>query len=225
MLPMCSRRSLPRIALNSITTQRKRPIESSICQKRPRSRYSKPWSPNQAHQSPMRPKIPAYSPIMLPNTTAAKAEQREGEPVLSPGLPASNHRGEEDPGCQKRGRHPEDRQLHVPGAHEVVREPLREIHPEEARQVSPVVLRCRPHHRLDEEQHCHYQKEPRARPLRRRERHVARCAEGEGRLLASVPAEKVPPAEGREEEPDAAQQGDQGQHTPHHDVGGRLVLH
>ena len=73
MLPICSRRSRPRIALKSITTQKKRPIESSTCQKRPRSRYSKPWLPNQAHRSPVRPKIPAHSPMRLPKTTMARA--------------------------------------------------------------------------------------------------------------------------------------------------------
>ena len=48
---------------------------SSTCQKRPRSRYSKPWSPkieplNQSWMS-------ANSPIRLPKTTTASAPSRE----------------------------------------------------------------------------------------------------------------------------------------------------
>src|SRR5215208_352613 len=143
--------------------------------------------------------------------------------MLSPRLAAGDHRGEEDPGCQKRGRHPEDRELHVPGANQVVRQHLRQVYAKEAREVRPVVLRGRPDERLEQKQRGHHQKEPPAGPLGGRQRYVAGRAEREGGLLASVPAEEVPPPEGREKETYTTEQRDQGQHTPHHHVGGRLV--
>src|SRR5918995_134546 len=152
-------------------------------------------------------------------------EQREGEPALPSRLSSGDHGHEEDAGGEERGRHPEDGELHVPGAHEVVRQPLRQIEAEEARQIRPVVLRGRPHERLHEEQRCHDEEEPGASPLRGRQRHVPRRPERERRLFAPVPAEEVPPPEGGEEQPDAAEKRDQGEYAPHHDVGRRLVLH
>ena len=55
---------------------------SSTCQKRPRSRYSKPWSPkiepwNQLWMS-------ANSPIRLPKTTTASAPSRTNASLLWP---------------------------------------------------------------------------------------------------------------------------------------------
>ena len=48
----------------------------------------------------------------------------------------------------------------MPGAHEVVGQILGEVYAEEARQIRPIVLRCRPHQRLHEEERGHDQKEP-----------------------------------------------------------------
>ena len=61
-----------------------------------------------------------------------RAEEGERELALVLRLPPRDHRREEDPGRDERGRDPEDRELHVPGAHEVVREDAREVEPEEA---------------------------------------------------------------------------------------------
>ena len=69
-----------------------------------------------------------------------RAEQHEGELALSPRLAPSDHRREEDAGGHEGGRHPEQSQLHVPGAHQVEREGLGEVDAKEAGQLGPVVL-------------------------------------------------------------------------------------
>ena len=107
------------------------------------------------------------------------------------GLAPGDHRRQEDAGGDERGRHPEDRQLHVPGAHQVVREDLREVDAEEARDVGAVVLRGGAEHALQQEQGAHDEEEPGRRALRGVQRNVAGRAE-QRRLLAPVPAE-VPP--------------------------------
>jgi hypothetical protein len=116
------------------------------------------------------------------------------------------------PAGDERGGDPEDRQLDVPGAHQVVREDLREVEAEEPADLGAVVLRCRPDQRLQQEQRRHHEEEPRARPLAGRERDVARAREGQRRLLAPVPAQPAPPAsEGAEQQADPAEQCDQRQ--------------
>ena len=60
-----------------------------------------------------------------------RAQQREGELALVLGLAPGDHRRQEDAGGDERGRDPEDRQLHVPGAHQVVGEDLCEVDAEE----------------------------------------------------------------------------------------------
>ena len=96
---------------------------SRTCQKRPRSRYSKPWSPKIA------PLEPAVDVGELADQAAEDddregAEQAEGELALALRLAPGDHRRQEDPGREERGGDKEDRQLHVPGAHEVVGEDL-----------------------------------------------------------------------------------------------------
>ena len=154
-----------------------------------------------------------------------RAEQREGKLALVPRLAAGDHRRQEDPGRDERGGHPEQRELDMPGPHQVVREQLGQVEAEEAVDLRAVVLAGGADEGLDQEQRRHHEEEPRRRPLRRRQRHVPRRAEAERRLLAAVPAEVAPPAtEGAEEQADAAQQRDQRQHRPDDDVGGRLVV-
>ena len=123
-----------------------------------------------------------------------RAEQRERELALVPGLAPGDHRRQEDPGGDERRRDPEQRELHVPGAHQVVREDLREVEAEEARELRPVVLRGGADERLDQEQRRHHEEEPRARALRRRQRDVARRAERQRGLLAPVPARAAGPS-------------------------------
>jgi hypothetical protein len=69
-----------------------------------------------------------------------RAEQPERKLVLVARLAPRDHRRQEDARSDERGRDPEDRQLHVPGAHQVVREPAREVEAEEAVDVRAVVL-------------------------------------------------------------------------------------
>ena len=153
-----------------------------------------------------------------------RAQQREGQLALVLGLAPGDHRRQEDAGRDERGGHPEQRELDVPGAQQVVREDLRQVEAEEVVDLGAVVLRRRADQGLQQEQRRHHEEEPRARALRGCEGDVARGAERERRLLAAVPSQPPPPApEGAEQQPDAAQQRDERQHRPHDHVGGRLV--
>ena len=154
-----------------------------------------------------------------------RSEQHEGELALAARLAAGDHRREEDACGDERGGDPEDRELHVPGAHQVEREDLGQVDPEEAGQLGSVVLRGGADERLEHEESRHHEEEPRAGPLRRRERDVAGRPEAQRGLLAPVPAEDVPASERAEEQPDATQQRDQRQHRPDDHVGGGLVVH
>ena len=154
-----------------------------------------------------------------------RAEQQEGELALAARLAPGDHRREEDARGDERGGDPEDRELHVPGAHQVEREDLGEVDPEEAGQLGSVVLRGGADEHLDHEQSRHHEEEPRAGPLRRRERDVARSAEAQRGLLAPVPAEDVPASERAEQQADATEQRDQRKHRPDDHVGGGLVVH
>ena len=69
-----------------------------------------------------------------------RSEQRERELALVLRLAPGDHRRQEDARGDERSGDPEDRELHVPRAHEVVREELREVDAEEACDVGPVVL-------------------------------------------------------------------------------------
>jgi hypothetical protein len=133
-------------------------------------------------------------------------EQGVGEPVLPARLPPGDDRGEEDASGQERGRRPEDRQLHMPRAHQVVGQPAGQVEAEEARDVSAVVLARGTDHRLDEEEQTDDEEEVGAGPLRRGEQHVTRRAEGDGVGLPARPAQPVTPAaEHREQDTDADQ--------------------
>ena len=69
-----------------------------------------------------------------------RTEQQEGELALSARLAPRDHRREEDAGGHERRGDPEDRQLHVPGAHQVEGERLCEVDAEEAGQLRAIVL-------------------------------------------------------------------------------------
>jgi hypothetical protein len=119
----------------------------------------------------------------------------------------------------------EQRELDVPGAHQVERERLGEVDAEEARELRPVVLRSGPHKRLDHKQRRHHEEEPGAGSLGGGQRHVAGSAEAERSLLAPVPAEDVPAPKCGEQQADAPQQGDQGQHRPDDHVCRGPIVH
>src|SRR5512135_656015 len=172
MLPTASVRSRPRTPRNRIAAHTKSPRVSSACQNRARSMYSHPWPPNGFSTFFTMPWMPRNSPISdqgAEDHDRERAEQRVGQDVLPPGLPAGDDRGEEDAGGEERRGHPEDRQLHVPGPGQVVREQLGQVEAEEGGDVGPVVLAGRAHERLREEQHPDDEEEPGGRPLRRGE--------------------------------------------------------
>ena len=128
-----------------MNTQTNRPTDSRTCQSRARSRYSKPCSPNQFDAAfSSTPWIAEVGPDQRPEDHDGQgAEQREGELALVLGLAAGDHRREEDPGRDERGGNPEQRQLDVPGAHQVVGEDLGQVDAEEVVDLRAVVLRWR----------------------------------------------------------------------------------
>ena len=74
MLPACSAASRLRSTRQSMKTHTNNPTDSRTCQSRARSRYSKPWSPNQFEAASFNtPWTPRYEPISVPNTTTANA--------------------------------------------------------------------------------------------------------------------------------------------------------
>ena len=133
--PGARRASRPRRPRQSMTTQTKRPTDEQdlpepaevevleALQAEPvrRRRSSKPWTPR-------------YAPIRLPKTTTASAPSSAKASLPWPRrLAPGDHRREEDAGGEERGRDQEDRELDVPGAHQVVGEDLRQVDAEEAR--------------------------------------------------------------------------------------------
>jgi hypothetical protein len=208
-----------------MNTQTNRPIESSL----PYAREVEVLEALEAEPVPGRAAQQIVNAEERPDQRSEddhseRAEQEKGELALSSRLAPGDHRRQEDAGRDERGGNPEDRQLHVPGAHQVEGEDLGKVDAEEARQLRPIVLRGGPDERLDHEQGRHHEEEPGAGALGRGERHVAGGPERQRGLFATVPAEDVPAPEGREQEADSAQKGDQGQDRPHDHVGGGLVV-
>ena len=100
-----------------------------------------------------------------------------------------------------------------------------QVEAEEAGQLGAVVLRGAAQQHLQQEEHRHHQEEPRARALGGGEGHLAGAAEGDRLVLAAVPAQHVPPAEGGQQQADASQQCHEGQHAPHHHGARGAVAH
>ena len=209
-----------------IAIQTNMPIDSSACQTRGRSRYSHCW----ANSGPFAQRD-AVDRQRLAHQAADDhqddgAEQHVDQHGLLPGLPPGDEGRQEDPRGQEPRRGPEQGQLHVPGAGQVVREQLGEVEAEEAQDVGPVVLGRRPQQRLDQEQGGDGEEEPGRRALGRGQRHLPRLTERDRRGLRAVPADlRAPPPVDREQDPGAAEQDDQRQHAPDHHVRRRAVVH
>ena len=154
-----------------------------------------------------------------------RAEQTVREQVLVARLVTGDERSEEDAGREERRRHPEDRELDVPGAREVVRKQRREVDAEEAGEIRAIVLRRAADHHLHEKQGGHHEEEPGAGALRGRELHVTRALEDQPGLIAPVPAEKIPPSKGREQQAGPTEQGGEREHAVDERGGGRLIAY
>ena len=207
-----------------IAIHRNNPTISRICHSRGRSRYSHCWENN--------PPVGDH-PVdgqRLADQRAEhhhrdRAEQHVRQQALTARLAAGDERHQEDAAGQKRRRSPEQRQLHVPGPGQVVRQHPGQIQAEERRQVGPVVLGGRAQQRLRQEQHRHDREEPDGGPLGRRQAHLAGLAERQRGRLGAVPADLLaPPAVDGEHDPDAAEQRDQRQRRPHDHRRGRTVV-
>src|SRR6187549_3192690 len=97
---------------------------------------------------------------------------------LSPGY----HRREEYSRRQIRRRDPENRQLNMPGAHQVEWKDDGQIDAEEVREFRSIMFRGATHQRLYEKQHGHHRKETGAGALAWRQGHLPRRTERD-RLL------------------------------------------
>src|SRR5690349_21808572 len=78
---------------------------------------------------------------------------------------------------------------------------------------------------LEKKQQCHHKEKPCAGPLCRRQWDFTRRTERNRILLASMPAKEIPSAKGRQEEANAAQKSDQGEHTPNDGIRRGMVIY
>src|SRR5215469_11542250 len=98
------------------------------------------------------------------------------------------HRREKYSRRQKRCRDPENRELNMPGAHQVEWKDDGQIDAEEVRDFRSIMFRGATHQRLYQKQHGHHRKETGAGALAWSQCHLTRRAKREGLLLAPMPA-------------------------------------
>src|SRR5215471_9081932 len=115
-------------------------------------------------------------------------------------LSAGDHGGKEYSRCQKRRRDPENRQLNMPGAHQVEWKDDGQINAEEVGEFRSIMFRGAAHQRLYQKQQGHHRKETGAGALPWRQRHLTRRAKRERLLLASMPTQEIPSAERSEQQ-------------------------
>ena len=129
------------------------------------------------------------------------------------------------PAARNDRRDEEDRQLHVPGARQVVGEHLGEVDAEEAVRARRGSAGDAAPTRVWSRNSAATTRKNQARGALRRASAPRRRARGSDSVACSrpVPAEDAPAAEGREQDPDAAEQRDQREHGPDDHVGGGRV--
>src|SRR5262245_12596885 len=109
-------------------------------------------------------------------------------------LSTGYHRREEYSRRQKGRRHPENRQLNMPGAHQVEWKNDGQIDAEEVREFRSIMFRGTTHQRLYQKQHGHDRKETGGGALAWSQGHLTGCAKRERLLLAPMPTQEIPPA-------------------------------
>ena len=115
--------------------------------------------------------MPSHSPTRLPKTTTASAPSSASTPARCPRrLGAADERREEEAARHPGGGDPEDRELQVPGAQQVVGEPAREVEAVEGARLDAVVGERAAGERLEQEQQRDDREVEADRPLARRER-------------------------------------------------------
>ena len=153
-----------------------------------------------------------------------RRQQQEGQSRWPRGSRPAISGSQEDAGGQVGGGHEEDGQLQVPGAGQVVGQPAGRGPGRRSRRSRVVVGRRPAQQRLHQEQGGDHEEVPRRGPLGRGQRHLRRRQEAQPALLLRVPAQQVGVApEGRQHQPDPAQQRDDRQRTPDDGFLGQLV--
>ena len=135
---------------------------------------------------------------------------------MSARFAAGDHRHQKNTRGQKRRGDPENRQLQMPGAGDVERQHASQIEAKKVGKFRAIVFPGAAQKRLHQKQQRHDQKKSRARALCRCEHHFIRRPKRNALFLAAMPAEKIPPAKGGQQQANAAEQRDQGEHTPKH---------
>src|SRR6516164_7691613 len=102
-------------------------------------------------------------------------------------LSAGYHRRKEYSRRQKRRRHPKNRELKMPGAHQVEWKDDGQINAEEVREFRSIMFRGAAHQRLYQKQQRHHRKETGAGALTWRQRHLTWRAKRKRLLLAPMP--------------------------------------
>ena len=135
---------------------------SRICQRRPRSRYSKPWIPNQRPRPPSQPWTPANSP----SSAAEDDEHQRSEEYVGEHALAAAARGRAIIGTRKiPAARNEEETKKIASCTCKVRTRLYgktsgEVEAEEVAEVGAIVLRGGADERLDKEEGGHHQEEP-----------------------------------------------------------------
>ena len=227
MLPGCSPRSRLRSTRQSMNTQTNRPTDSSTCQIRARSRYSKPWSPNQFEAAPSStPWMPEErADQRAEDDDRERAEQREGELALVLGLAPGDHRREEDARRPRTTSRPRTaRAGRARCASGCTGRPARgrSRRSRRSRRGSAGRRRRRASGSGTARPSRRRTTRTRAAPASARRRPGAR----NDSVACSRPCQprKPPAAEDAEQDPDAAEQRDQREHAPDDHVGGRPVV-
>ncbi|MCY1346819.1 hypothetical protein D9M69_329150 [compost metagenome] len=137
-------------------------------------------------------------------------------------LAAVDQRRQEQAGGEEAGGDPEQRALQVPGAHEGVGEPLRQVEAVELLAFHRVVRGEAAEHDLEAEQRHHQEQVLAQRLLRRRQGDQGqRVAGRRRRFLLVMPAQEGP---GPDQQADAGDQQDHAGDRPEHVLRGRVVV-
>ena len=152
-------------------------------------------------------------------------EQGPYQDVLPPRLAPGDERRQEQAGREQPDGGPEQGELDVPGAGQREGQEPAQVEAEEGQHVGPVVLGQGAQERLHEEQGGDGEDVPGHHPLRLGQSDLLGLSEGQGRGLLRVPADLLAPAAvDGEHDPGSADEDDQRQDRPDHEVSrGRVA--
>ncbi len=153
-----------------------------------------------------------------------RPEQRIDTGLLVSGLRAADPRRQEKAAAHPGRRDPEDGELQVPGARQVVGQPTGDVEPVKGSRLHPIVGEHASQERLRQEQESHDCEVPSRGPLAGRELRSKRSrVHNMGAAALSLPAQIVELADDEEDQSQPRQEGDEAQGAPDVGLGGRPV--